>query len=183
MALKPTIFKFDVAINDLNRNYFDIHSLTLACHPSETCERMMVRLLAYCLNMGEGLNFTAGLSTPDEPDIEQLALNGERLLWLDVGEPKPERLKKALRVAKRVNVYAFNTKADIWWQQNAAVCTSERLAVYQFNWSELQALATLCQRNMSFSLTVSENSLYIANDSLDLSLELVTLQAREGEVF
>ena len=90
MALKPTIFKFAIALSDVDNNrYLDL-SLTVAQHPSETLERMMVRLLAYCLNAEDGLEFTRGLSENDEPDLWQHSLDGRILKWIEVGEPAAE---------------------------------------------------------------------------------------------
>ena len=95
MALKSTIYKFELAVSDLDRNYYDTLSLTVAQHPSESVERMMVRLLAYCLNAGEGIEFSKGLSDAYEPDLWSRAPDRRILLWVDVGEPATERIRKA----------------------------------------------------------------------------------------
>ncbi|MFT4845536.1 MAG: hypothetical protein ACI97H_001105, partial [Marinobacter psychrophilus] len=85
MAIKPTIYKLSIALSDIDKNYYDQLNLTVAQHPSETLERMFVRILSYCTNVSSGLNFTAGLSTPDEPDIVEMDLQGSMLHWIDVG--------------------------------------------------------------------------------------------------
>lgn len=112
MALKPTIYKLRISLSDLNRNYYDTLNLTLAQHPSETLERMMVRALAFCINAQEHLVFTKGLSEIDEPDIWVRTLDDRIALWIEVGEPSVERVKKAGQKAKTVKIYCFNAKAD-----------------------------------------------------------------------
>lgn len=96
MALKPTIYKMKLALTDLDREVYENLSLTVACHPSETLERMMVRVLAYCLNAREGLELCKGLSDTEEADLWAHSLDGSLALWIDVGEPTIERLKKSL---------------------------------------------------------------------------------------
>ena len=95
VAIKPTIFKMNINLADLNNDLYDTLNLTVAQHPSETPERMMARVLAYCLNTQEFLSFTKGLSVADDPDIWAKSLADEFLLWIDVGEPAFERIKKA----------------------------------------------------------------------------------------
>ncbi len=106
MALKPTIYKFNISLSDINRNYYDTLNLTVAQHPSENPERMMARVLAFCLNAQELLVFTKGLSEPDVPDIWVRTLDDQVALWIDVGEPAVERIKKATRLAKSVRSIA-----------------------------------------------------------------------------
>src|SRR5512147_3279852 len=106
MALKSTIFKAELQISDMDRNYYGSHSLTIARHPSETDERMMVRLLAFALHANEGLAFGRGLSTDDEPDLWQRDLTGAIRLWIDVGLPDEKLLRRACGRADEVVVYA-----------------------------------------------------------------------------
>jgi len=95
MALKPTIFKFSVALSDVDRNRYEDLPLTVAQHPSETLERMMARVLAYCLNADDGLEFSKGLSDNEQPDLWRRSLDGRILDWIEVGEPSADRLRKA----------------------------------------------------------------------------------------
>src|SRR5262244_3039128 len=114
MALKSTIFKAQLQVSDLDRNHFATHSLTLARHPSETDERMMVRLLAFALNADERLEFGRGLSAEDEAD-----LTGAIDAWIDVGLPDERRLRKAAGRAKQVKVYTYGGRAaELWWNAN-----------------------------------------------------------------
>jgi uncharacterized protein YaeQ len=118
MALKPTIYKLKIMVSDLDREHYEALNLTVAQHPSETIERMLVRVLVYCLNAQEQLSFTRGLSAVDEPDLWVKTLDDQLALWIDVGEPAVERIKKATRIAAKVKVYSFNSKSASWWSQN-----------------------------------------------------------------
>ncbi|GLO63330.1 hypothetical protein MACH09_38380 [Vibrio sp. MACH09] len=162
MALKPTIFKFRIALTDLNRDYYDSISLTTALHPSETHQRMMTRVLAYCLNASPELTFTKGLSTIEEPDIWCKTLDDQLQLWIDIGEPDPERVKKSTRLAKKVLIYSFNSKSSVWWTQNSAKLNMLDASVFQFDHSEISQLAELIERTMDISVMLTGNSAYIS---------------------
>jgi hypothetical protein len=47
MALKATIYKAQLELADMDRQLYTEHSITMARHPSETDERMLIRLLAF----------------------------------------------------------------------------------------------------------------------------------------
>lgn len=177
MALKPTIYKFKIALTDLNRNYYDTLSLTVAQHPSETIERMMVRMLAFCINAEESLLFTKGLSTAEEPDLWTHTADGRIGVWIDVGEPDPDRIKKATRIAQMVKVYSFNSKSNVWWMQEQAKFAPLTAAIFQFQWLQIQSLATLAQRTMDISVTITEGSAFVATESGECEVSWVTLQA------
>ena len=177
MALKPTIYKFDITLSDMDRNHYSNIPLTVAQHPSETLERMMVRVLAYCLNASEHLAFTAGLSTPDSPDINAIGLDGQFLHWIDVGEPTFDRIKKATRQASDVAVYTFNSKSDVWWSQVKSDFSAVKASVYQFDWEQVQSLAKLCERKMDVSVSVSDQVLFIAAEKGEVELPVVCLQS------
>jgi uncharacterized protein YaeQ len=162
MALKPTIYKFDIDLSDMDRDYYDSLKLTVALHPSETLERMMARVLAFCLNAAEGLEFTRGLSETSEPDLWLRGLDGQIEHWIDVGEPSVERLKKASGLAPRVSVYSFNSKSDSWWQQSSAALNRLPVHVYQFPNGGIRELAALVERTMNVSVTVTEGTAFVA---------------------
>jgi len=164
VAIKPTIYKLRIALSDLNRNYYDTLNLTVALHPSETVERMMVRTLAYCINAQEFLSFSRGLSAVEEPAVWVRSLDEQITLWIDVGEPSVERIKKARRMAAAVNVYCFNSKADHWWSQEQSKLAQLNVSVTQFPWSNIQTLAKLVQRTMEMSVTITGDSAFIAAD-------------------
>ena len=176
MALKPTIFKFKISLSDLNRNHYDTLNLTLAQHPSETAERMMVRVLAFCINAQEHLVFTPGLSAVDEPDLWMHTLDGQLALWVDVGEPAADRIKKATRLAKVVKVYSFNSKSAAWWALTENKFKSLPVSVYQFEWPQIQALAAMLQRTMELSMTITGDSAYIAAESGECEIDWLILQ-------
>ncbi len=176
MALKPTIYKFKIALTDLDRNYYDTLNLTVARHPSETMERMMARILAFCINAQDNLSFTKGLSTAEEPDIWARTLDNQVSLWIDVGEPASDRIKKARGLASTVKVYSFNTKSDVWWNQEREKFSPLNAYVFRFPWDKTQALAALVQRTMDISVTITDDSAYIATESGECEVPWATLQ-------
>jgi len=179
MALKPTIFKMNINLSDLNNDIYDTLNLTLAQHPSETAERMMARVLAYCLNAQAFLTFTKGLSAADDPDIWAKSLADEFLLWIDVGEPSFARIKKARRQAQAVKIYSFNTKSDVWWKQSHADFAALDVGVYQFAFAQLQTLANMLKRSMDWSVTISADSLYIATEQGECDVTCIILQDKQ----
>lgn len=176
MATKPTIYKFKIALTDLNRDYYDTLNLTIAQHPSETLERMMVRVMAYCCNAQERLEFCKGLSDNDEPDLWLHTLDGRIALWVEVGEPAIDRIKKARTIAQAVKVYCFNTKASVWWDQGRERLAALRVSVYRLPWDQVQALAKLVQRTMDMSVTITGDSLYVAMELGEVEVAITTLQ-------
>jgi len=178
MALKPTIFKMNINVSNLDTDIYESIALTVAQHPSETTERMMSRILAYVLNNQEFLTFTKGLSEADDPDIWAKNYSDEFLLWIDVGEPAFERIKKACRQAKMTKVYSFNTKSNVWWKQSQKEFATVNAQVYQFDFEQIQQLASLVERSMSFSITITDNVLYIAASLGSCEVNLTKLQAQ-----
>jgi len=165
-----------IALSDIDKNHYDSLNLTIAQHPSETTERMMVRMLVFCINAQENLEFTRGLCAVDEPDIWARSLDDQLLLWIDVGEPTPERIKKASRVAREVRVYSFNRKSVPWWDQGRDKFAELNAAFYRFEWESIQSLAALYQRTMQLSVTISGNSAYIAAGLGECEVAWVPLQ-------
>ncbi len=101
MALKATIYKATVNVTDLDRNQFLDASLTLARHPSETRERMMLRLLAWLKYADERLQFTRGLCADDEPEAWLRNDHPGIDLWIELGLPDERRIKKACTRGRR----------------------------------------------------------------------------------
>ena len=170
VAIKPTIYKFSINVTDLDRNYYDTLNLTVAQHPSETLERMMVRVLVFCIEVQEGLVFTKGLSQPDEPDIWCRSLDDQLLLWIDVGEPAVDRIKKATRIAKVVKVFSFNNKSDAWWRIEGEKFNQLAVQVFQLPWISVQTMATLVDRTSELSLTITESTAYITSNKGDCEI-------------
>src|SRR4029079_1068020 len=121
VAVKATIFKVDLEIADMDRGYYASHALTIARHPSETSERMMIRVLAFARSAHERLEFGAGISTADQPDLWRRSLVGDIGEWIELGQPDPRRIHKACGRADRVLVYLYGgMKAATWWEQERA---------------------------------------------------------------
>ena len=176
MALKPTIYKLKITLADTDRNYYDTLNLTVAQHPSETLERMMARVLAFSINAQEYLVFTKGLCAVEEPDIWACTLDDRISLWIDVGEPTAERIKKASRLAQAVKVYSFNSKSDTWWEQGEAKFRELPASFYQFPWESIQALATLVKRTMHLSVTITGDTAYLAAEKGECAVSWRSLQ-------
>jgi uncharacterized protein YaeQ len=162
MALKSTIFKAELQVSDLDRAHFATHPLTLARHPSETDERMMVRLLAFALDADERLDFGRGLSTEDEADLVLADLTGAIDLWIDVGLPDEREIRKAAGRARAVKVYLYGGRAaSLWWRQNAGAL--ERLSnvrVLEVPEEISRALGATAQRNMRIDCTIQDGDIW-----------------------
>ncbi len=180
MALKPTIYKFKIAIADLNREVYQSVNFTLARHPSETPERMMARVLAYCLNIEEFLTFTKGLSDLDEPDIWARSLDNQIQLWIDIGEPTADRIKKSASLSHRTKVYSFNSKSDIWWEKGQTKFNKINACIVRFDWQSIQSLASLVERSMNLSVTITGDDAFITSDKGECEAHWKTLQDFNG---
>jgi uncharacterized protein YaeQ len=178
MALKSTIFKAELEVSDLDRNHFATHSLTIARHPSETDERMMVRLLAFALNADEALEFGRGLSSEGEPDLVKRDLTGAIDLWIDVGLPDEREVRKAAGRAREVKVYLYGGRsAALWWSQNAQAL--ERLSnasVIDVPESITDVLTPLAERNMRLQCTIQDSQVWLAAAGETLHFEPVVLK-------
>ena len=173
MALPSTIFKVTLQISDLDRQYYNEHHLTLARHPSETDERMMVRLLAFALQADENLTFTKGLCADEEPALWQKDLTGEIKLWIDVGLPDERRLRKACNRAEQVFLYLYGGRAvDLWWQRNAnKLQRFENLKVLELSEADCKSLQGLVQRSMQLQCTIQDGEVWLncADQTLSIS--------------
>jgi len=184
MALRSTVFKAHLQLADIDHGYYADHALTLARHPSETDERMLVRLAALALQAhglqddcgGDGtLGFGAGLSDPDEPDVVLRDFTGRIRRWVEVGQPDDTALAKASRQADRVAVYAFHAAADVWWRGiEGKVARLGNLEVWRLPADQAQALATLAERSMQLQATVQEGSLLLTGARGTVQLEPVS---------
>jgi uncharacterized protein YaeQ len=177
VALKPTIYKSKVTLADIDRNHYDNLNLTIAQHPSETLERMMARILAFCMNAEENLSFTKGLSSVKEPDIWSHTLDDRISLWIDIGEPNFERIKKATRLSSTVKVYSFNLKSDSWWAKEQAKFNNLEISVFQFDWQSIVTLAKLVKRTMDISITISDGIVYVSAEKGECEVTWVSLQS------
>lgn len=174
MALKSTVFRAHVQIADIEHSYYADHPLTLARHPSETDERMMVRLAALALQAhtlqsvcnGDGtLAFGAGLSDPDEPDVWLRDFTGRTRVWIEVGQPEDKPLAKACAKADAVVLYCFGHAAEVWWKGiENKLSRLRNLSVYRMPSEAAQGLQVLAQRSMQLQATVQDGSLMLADE-------------------
>lgn len=175
MALKSTIFKAELQVADLDRGHFADYSLTIARHPSETDERMMVRLLAFALHAGQDLSFGKGISTDDEPALWEVDPSGIIRCWIEVGQPDESRIRKASGRADKVVVLAYGARAvDVWWKQNAGLLARfDNVEVWRLTSEAGQALAGLAERSMKLSCTIQDGVVWMAggNQSIELHPE------------
>ena len=181
MALKSTIFKAQLAVADIDHGYYADHALTLARHPSETDERMMVRLAALALHAhtldsvchGDGtLAFGKGLSDVDEPDVWLRDFTGAIRLWIEVGQPDETALAKACRQSDQVAVYCFHHAAEVWWRGIETKLTRlPNLSVWRIPAEGSQALAALAQRSMQLQATIQEGALMLGDGARHVDLE------------
>ncbi|MEO5573318.1 MAG: YaeQ family protein [Gammaproteobacteria bacterium] len=179
MALKATIFKADLSIADMDRHYYHDHALTLARHPSETDERMMVRLLAFTLHAGESLTFAKGPNVDDEPALWLRDLSGTIQSWIDVGLPDEKRIRKACGRARQVIIYTYGGRsADLWWEQSSSKLeVINNLTVINLAQSATLALAKLAQRTMRLQCTVQEGQVWLADADNSVQVDLAILKA------
>lgn len=173
MAEKATVCKANITLSDMDRNYYGEVNLTIAQHPSETAERLMVRLLAFCYCAHENLSFTRGLSSIDEPDIWLKSDDGRILEWIEVGQPAPDRLKKAQGVAQKVKVFAYGRGMDVWWRTNApALKNLMKVELYCFDADELQPLTQLAAKTMNLTVSITESIAYISSETDNIAIAL-----------
>lgn len=172
MALKSTIFKVELQLADLDRHHYQTYPLTLARHPSETDERMMVRVIAFALHADAALEFGKGLSTDDEPDLWRKDLTGAVEQWIEVGLPDEKRLRKACGRADIVCVVTYGGRtADLWWEQNqAALRKLDKLSVINLPGEQTKALAHQVQRAMAINCTLQEGELFLVSGDTTLHI-------------
>ncbi|MCW4454014.1 YaeQ family protein [Flavobacterium sp. MXW15] len=172
MALTATVRKAELQISDMDRGYYAAHSLTLAQHPSETDERLMVRLLAFALNADERLEFGRGLSVEDEPDLWRRDYTGDIELWIDVGQPDESRLRKASGRARQVLLVNYGGRAaDLWWDKNAGALNKlGSLQVLDLPPEFVAGLGALVERSMRFDVMIQDGEVQLISDNAHLSL-------------
>ncbi len=179
MAIKSTIFKVNLQIADMERHYYQDHALTIARHPSETDERMMVRLLVFALHADEYLEFGQGMTADDEADLWQKDLTGAIELWIDVGIPDEKLIRKACGRANQVIVYCYGGRvADMWFAQNSGQFERlKNLTVINLPVESTRAIAKLAQRNMQLQCTIQDGQVWLGDGNDSVMIERVTLKA------
>ena len=181
MALKATIYKAQLELADMDRHVYTEHNLTLARHPSETDERMLIRLLAFALNAPTNndlgpLELARDMWEPDEPGLWQKDHTGSLVHWIEVGQPDERRLLRACARAERVSVYTFSSSTPVWWAGIAAKLTrAENLTIWQVPDEESAQLAALAQRTMKVQVSVQDGAIYVSEGDRSVEMNLKKL--------
>ncbi|MBU3020508.1 YaeQ family protein [Aestuariibacter sp. A3R04] len=179
MALKATIFKADLSITDMDRNYYNDHNLTIARHPSENDERMMLRIIAFIANAHERLQFTKGLSDDDVPDLWLKSYSDDIELWIELGQPSDQRIKKGCNQSQHMMVYAYaDNSFDVWWKKEAnKLQTRKNLSVFTLPEHLAASLAGAVQRSMQIQVTIQDGQMWLTiegpetTESVEISIE------------
>ncbi len=166
MAQKATIYKVELSVSDMDRHYYETHKLTIAKHPSETDERLMVRVLAFALHAHAQLEMTKGLSTDDEPDIWQKSLSGELKLWIALGLPSEKVVRQSCGKSDEVIIYSYGGRtADMWWEKIKNSTTRfDNLRVVNFSDKETGELGNLASRSMKLQVNIQDGDVMISVD-------------------
>jgi uncharacterized protein YaeQ len=166
MAQNATIYKVELSVSDMDRHYYETHKLTVARHPSETDERLMVRLVAFAMNAHEHLEMTKGLSTDDEPDIWQKSLSGELDVWVILGLPSEKVMRQSCGKSAKVIVYPYGGRtAEVWWDKIKNSTTRfDNLQVINFPEAETAALAKLASRAMRLQINIQDGEVMVSAD-------------------
>ncbi|MCW1919743.1 YaeQ family protein [Rhodobacter sp. KR11] len=172
MAQNATIYKVELSVSDMDRHYYETHKLTVAKHPSETEERLMVRLIAFALNAHDSLEMTKGISTEDEPDIWQKSLSGQLEVWVALGLPSEKVVRQSCSKADRVIVYPYGGRiADMWWDKiKASTLRFENLQVTCFSEKDTGNLAKLAGRAMKLQINIQEGEVMVASGDTIVNL-------------
>lgn len=180
MALKSTIFKAELQIVDMDRHYYEAHQVTLAQHPSETDERMMVRLFAFARHANHTLAFGKGLCDTDEPDLWQKDLTGAIQLWIEVGLPDEKHILKACGRANHVVIYSYGRKSEQWWSQmSARLARTKNLTVMNIAVDSSLALAALAERTMQLQCTIQDGHTWLSKNSESVDIVLTAYKSSE----
>jgi len=177
MALKATIYKASIELANMDQNYYDSLQLTIARHPSETEQRLMVRLISYILNAHPDLQFGKGVSDEDEAAIWQINYSDEISLWIELGQLDEKRIKKACNKAKKVKLYCYGSSVNTWWSQSEGTFQQyPKLSIEQFEITTTDALVKLLSRNMEFQCSIQDNQLWLSCGDETLLIETTTLK-------
>lgn len=173
MAKGAVVYKADLQVADMDRGHYADYPLIIACHPSETEERMMIRVLAFALHASEGTTFGRGLSSDDEPDVWVRDLTGAIDTWIDVGLPEDRLVRRACGRAREVVVYAYGgARLNAWWAQSRdMLMRCANLSVYSVSQQDTAALGKLATRSMKLSCTVQDGHVWLGAGGDGVSLE------------
>ncbi|MBA4069226.1 YaeQ family protein [Acinetobacter lwoffii] len=176
MALKATIYKVDLNIADMDTHRYADYQLTMALHPSETIERLMVRILAYARYADEALEFTKDLFETDEPALWEKDLTGQLVKWIEVGSPDEDKVKKASARCKQVAVVTYGSAVDEWYKRSSKLKTLKNVEVWKLSTATTDALPQLCERTMQLQLNVMDGEWTLIGDQGQVLVEWEQLQ-------
>ena len=170
MALTATIYNFDIDLSDSDRNVYETVALRVAQHPSESDEYLIARVLAYLLEFTEGIEFSRGVSDPEEPIISVRDLTGKVVTWIEIGTPDSARLHKASKTGARVAVYCHKEGAQ-WLKGLAAagIHRADALELYGIDRALVAQLVSRLDRRMAFSVSINDRELYISIGDVNLT--------------
>ena len=173
MAQNSTIYKAKISVADIDRDYYAEHQLTLACHPSETEERLMARLLVFSLSADERLVPAAGITDNDEPDFWLKDYTGAISLWIELGQPDEKRMLKACGRADSVKIYTYNPKPELWWNSVAEkVSKAKNLSVFAIDPASSRALQQFAGRSVEMQVTIQDGEIWVRNESCEVCVQL-----------
>jgi uncharacterized protein YaeQ len=177
MALGATIYKFDIDLSNMDKHRYESVSQHIALHPSETLERMVLRLLAYCVNMHDQLIFTKGLSSDTEPDLWQKSYSGEIELWVELGLPDMKRIKKAASLSKQVKLYVYGGQGvDQWWKLVQSDCQKlKNVDVYRFELAAVNQFVSKIARSMRISVMIQDGLITFSWDDQMLEFPMAII--------
>ena len=176
MALKATIYKADLQIADMDRHYYADHQLTLAQHPSETIERLMVRVVAFARFADEQLSFTKDLFETDEPALWQKDLTGQLEKWIEVGHPDESKIKKASARCPEVAIITYGHQVDDWWNRNSKIKNMGNVSVWKLSQATTQGIQELCARTMQLQLNIIDGEWTLSSDKGSIAIEWTVLK-------
>jgi uncharacterized protein YaeQ len=163
MALTATIYNFDIELADSDRHVYESVSLRVAQHPSESAEFLVTRVLAYLLEYAEGIEFSRGVSDPDDPAVAVRDLTGRIRTWIDIGAPDAARLHKAAKSGARVVVYTHKNPDQFLRQLSGEkIHRPDELELYAMDRGLVAALAARLERRVAFSVSITDRELYVS---------------------
>lgn len=173
MALNATIYKAELQVSDMDRHYYATHALTVARHPSETEERLMVRLLAFALFADDRLEFGKGLSDEDEPALWRKAYTGEIEQWIELGQPDEARIRKACGRAQQVVVINYSGhSANVWWDKiGSSLGRNRNLTVMDIPVETVNQLAAMSERGMRLQCLIQDGQLEVMSDTASVTVD------------
>ena len=176
MALKATIYKADLNIANMDVHQYGDYQLTMALHPSETIERLMVRILAYARYADEALEFTKDLFETDEPALWQKDLTGQLQTWIEVGLPDEDKVKKASARCDKVVVVTYGSAVDEWYKRSSKIKALKNVEVWQLTEATTTAIQALCERTMQLQLNVMDGEWTLIGDNAQAVVEWIQLK-------